>query len=47
MEVYKYDEDEESFDLHWRDDFNYFDEDRWKQSNNAGFTDNDTTFYKD
>lgn len=47
VEVYSFDEDTLSFDLLWRDDFNYFDETRWKKSDNKGITDNTTTFFKE
>ena len=46
VEVYTFNHSSMSFDLHWRDDFDYFDETRWRASNNAGFTDNTTTFFK-
>ena len=47
VEVYTYNEDTFSFDLHFRDDFEYFDETRWRKSNNQGFTDNTTTFFRE
>ena len=33
------------FELHWRDEFDYFDEDRWFKSNGWGL--GSSTFYKD
>ena len=46
VETYSYDKKSDSFDLHWRDDFDYFDEGKWVKSDNQGFTDNGVTFFK-
>ena len=45
VETYNYDKKTDSFDLHWRDDFDYFDEGKWAKSDNQGFTDNGVTFF--
>ena len=45
VEVYTYDKKTRSFQLHWRDDFDFLDLTRWQPSNNYGFTDNTTTFF--
>ena len=46
VETYSYNKKSDSFDLHWRDDFDYFDEGKWERSDNQGFTDNGVTFFK-
>ena len=45
VETYVYNKKTKNFDLHWRDDFDYFDEGKWVKSDNMGFTDNGVTFF--
>ena len=44
VETYTYNHETESFDFHWRDDFNDFDPKRWHKSDNTTFDANTTTF---
>ena len=44
VEVYKYNQDSKSFDFSWRDDFNNFDQTRWKKTSGT-FEANSSTFY--
>ena len=34
VETYVYNKKTKNFDLHWRDDFDYFDEGKWMKSDN-------------
>ena len=45
IETYSYNHKTKSFDLHWRDDFDYFDEGKWLKSNNMAFNAQGTTFF--
>ena len=47
MEVYTYDEEDQTFDLYFRDDFDYFDESRWRKSHKLGFNENTATFFEE
>lgn len=46
VEVHKYNQATKGFDFHWRDDFNSLDTSRWQVSDNWGFGDNSTRFFK-
>ena len=45
VETYSYNHKTKNFDLHWRDDFDYFDEGKWLKSNNMAFNTYGTTFF--
>ena len=44
VEVYTYNHDSKDFKLHWRDDFDSFEENRWHKSQ-GGFDKNSSVFY--
>lgn len=44
VEVFTYDTESNEFNLHWRDDFETFDADRW-QKQSGGFAQNSSVFY--
>jgi len=46
VEVYDYDEDSNEFKLHWRDDFEKFDHNRWHRAS-GGFDANSSVFHPD
>ena len=44
VEVFTYDTESNEFNLHWRDDFETFDADKW-QKQSGGFAQNSSVFY--
>lgn len=46
VEAWHYDTKSKKFNMAWKDDFNSLDTKRWQVSENWGFGDNSTRFYK-
>ena len=46
VEAWRYDRNAKKFNMEWRDDFNSLDYSRWHVSDNWGFGDNSTRFFK-